>query len=520
MRFVIGIDVGTSGTKCALYSEEGFLVSSHTENYDMYQPNSGWAEQNPEDWWKATVVGIIKIIRDSCEKLGIDRSEVCKSIAGIGLTGQMHSLVLLDEDDKVIRNAILWCDQRSERECIELTDLVGEETLMKINRNPAITGFTASKILWVKNNELDNFKRIKTILLPKDYIRFMMTGVKATDASDAAGMQLLDLEKRDWSDFILDKVGIDRTMLGTVHESNQVTGYTNRDFYHLTGIKSVPVVAGGGDNACSAIGCGVVQDGSTFASLGTSGVVYTHNSVLPSNAQRGIHTFCSAVPGEYHLMGVHQASGLSLKWFVNNFCEKEKEMAESSGRSVYELTDEIVKSVPIGSNNLLYLPYLMGERTPHLDPDIRGAFIGLSAMHTKGDLLRAVMEGVVFSLRDSITLFNESGITIDKVIACGGGSNSPVWRQMIADVFDCEVYLSNSSDMATFGAAILAMNGVGIHSDLIGLCRKFITYKLVNEPIEDNHINYNRIYNVFAQIYDHVKAINKQLQINIVTKPD
>ena len=388
MKFVIGIDVGTSGTKCALYSEEGMPVASHTEDYALYQPKKGWAEQNPEDWWKATVVGVNKVIEDGCNKIGVNRNEMCNAIAGIGLTGQMHSLVLLDEYDRIIRNAILWCDQRSERECEELTEIVGEDTLMEITRNPAITGFTASKILWVKNHEPSNFSKARTILLPKDYIRYMMTGIKATDVSDASGTQLLDIGKRDWSDTLLSKVGIERGILGAVHESNEVTGYTNQFFYYLTGLRSVPVVAGGGDNAASAIGCGVVQDGSTFVSLGTSGVVYSHFSVLPKEAQRGIHTFCSAVPGEYHHMGVHQASGLSLKWFVNNFCEKETELAKNSGRSVYEVTDEVARSVPIGSNRLLYMPYLMGERTPHLDADIRGAFIGLSSWWGVFDMTR------------------------------------------------------------------------------------------------------------------------------------
>ncbi|MFY9381183.1 MAG: xylulokinase, partial [Eubacteriales bacterium] len=357
MAYLLGIDIGTSGTKTALFDEAGKKLASYTGEYPMYQPQNGWAEQDPADWWEATVAGIRAVTAS------IDVSQ----IAGIGLSGQMHGLVMLDAAGNVLRRSIIWCDQRTAAQCDEITERVGADRLMEITKSPALTGFTASKILWVRENEPEIYEKCKTILLPKDYIRFMLTGEIATEVSDASGMQLLDIAKRQWSDEVLEKLDIDRSLLGRVYESPDITGRVTRSAAELTGLMAgTPVVGGGGDNAASAVGCGVVCGGKAFTTIGTSGVVFAHSPTVTGDPAGRIHSFCAAVPGEWHVMGVVQSAGLSLRWFRDNFCAAEEAEAQKRGIGSYRVMDEYAAKVPVGSNRLIYLPYLMGERTPHL----------------------------------------------------------------------------------------------------------------------------------------------------------
>ena len=327
-RLLIGIDIGTSGTKTALYNEQGERLAVHTAEYPLYQPQNGWAEQEPEDWWQATLEGLSAVLRESA-------CSPC-DVVGIGLSGQMHGLVMLDEDGQVLRRSIIWCDGRTSEECEEITRLVGEKRLMKITKSPALTGFTASKILWVRKHEPNLYQKCRHILLPKDYIRYRLTGVFATDASDASGMQLLDIATRDWSDEVLTALDIDRALLADVYESCEVTGTITPELAAQTGLSPATIVVGGaGDNAAAAVGCGAVRDGYGFTTIGTSGVVFSHCKELRVDPDGRIHSFCSAVPGEYHVMGVTLAAGLSLRWFRDQFCAVEQAEAKELGVDPY-----------------------------------------------------------------------------------------------------------------------------------------------------------------------------------------
>jgi len=466
----LGIDIGTSGTKTVLFDEMGNTIASSVGEYPLYQPNIGWAEQDPEDWWKATCNTIKEVIYKS----GVDASE----IKGVGLSGQMHGAVLLDKDYNVLRKSIIWCDQRSSAECNEITSLIGKERLIEITANPALTGFTASKILWVKNNEPDVYSKVAKILLPKDYIRFKLTGEFATEVSDASGMQLMDIPGRKWSDEVLDKLGIEKSMLGKLYESQEVTGKVNKEASSLTGLKEGTIVVGGaGDQAAGAIGNGIVKPGVVSSTIGTSGVVFAFSENVSIDPKGRVHTFCHAVPNTWHIMGVTQGAGLSLKWFRDNFCIEEIRTAELMKVDPYMLMDKEAEKVAAGCSGLIYLPYLMGERTPHLDPNAKGVFFGLSAKHEKPDMIRAVMEGVVYSLKDCLEIIKEMGVNVSEVRASGGGGKSPLWRQMQADIFGTEITTINSSEGPALGVAILAGVGAGIYSSVMEACDKVISVK-------------------------------------------
>ena len=502
MNYLIGVDIGTSGTKTVLFDTKGNTIKSCTVEYPMYQPKNGWAEQMPEDWWNATV----KTLQTVTE--GIDNNE----IAGVGLSGQMHGLVMLDEECKVIRPYIIWCDGRTAKECEEITEKVGKERLLEITANPALPGFTASKIMWVKNNEPDNYARCRHILLPKDYVRYMLTGEFATEVSDASGMQLLDIKNRCWSDEVLQKLDIDKSLLAKVYESPEVTGGVSRAAAALTGLKEGTIVVGGaGDNAAAAVGTGVVKDGKAFTTIGTSGVVFAHTSEMAIDMKGRVHTFCCAVPGAWHVMGVTQGAGLSLKWFRDNFCAAEKETASAMGVDPYYLMDQEAEKSPVGCNRLLYLPYLMGERTPHLDSDARGVFFGLSAVHERKDMLRAVMEGVSYSLRDCLEVLREMGADVSDMAACGGGGSSPLWRQMLADIYNCGVKTVTSKEGPALGVAILAGVGAGIYSSVEEGCEQVIHDKTICEPLPENIDAYEKSYEIYKKLYPALKDAYKAL---------
>ena len=504
MAYVIGVDCGTSGTKTVLFDEKGKVIASATVEYPMYQIKNGYAEQDPADWRGAMLNTIQAVIAKS----GVDSED----IKGIGISGQMHGLVMLDNDGNVLRKSIIWCDQRTEKEVGQMNELVGRDKLIEITANPALTGWTAAKILWVKNNEPQIYEKCRHILLPKDYLRYVLTGEFATEVSDASGMQLLDVPNRCFSKEICDGLGIDMSMLAKVYESCEVTGKVTASAAKLTGLKEGTIVVGGaGDNAAAAIGTGVCADGKAFTTIGTSGVVFAHTSKISIDPKGRVHTCCAAVPGSWHVMGVTQGAGLSLKWFRDNFCGSEKETAKYMGVDEYYLMDNEAATVPVGANRLLYLPYLMGERTPHLDPNARGVFFGLSAMHTKKEMLRAVMEGVTYSLRDCVEVFREMNINVSDMMACGGGGSSPLWRSMLADLYNCPVKTASSKEGPALGVALLASVGAGIYSSVPEACEAVVKTDKVQEPDTKNVPEYEKYYRLYTEIYPALKEQFRKL---------
>lgn len=499
MKYLLGIDIGTSGTKTVLFDRGGNPISSSTAEYPLYQPEIGWAEQDPQDWWKAVCITINQVIKDS----NINP----ESISGIGLSGQMHGLVMLDGDGNVLRKSIIWCDQRTAKECVEITEKVGEKRLIDITANPALTGFTASKILWVRNNEPEIYEKCRKILLPKDYIRYMLTGEFATEVSDASGMQLLDIKNRCWSKEVLNALDIPIEYLGDVHESIVVSGKVHKKAAEVTGLKEdTPVVGGAGDQAAGAIGNGIIKSGQISSTIGTSGVVFAHLDEPIIDEKGRVHTFCHAVPGAWHMMGVTQGAGLSLKWFRDNFCTNEIEVAKGMGIDPYVLMTKEAEKVPAGSRGVIYLPYLMGERTPHLNPKAKGVFFGLSAAHTKNEMLRAVIEGVSYSLLDCMEIIKDTGMNPTNVMVSGGGGKSELWRQILADMFNCKVSTNKSSEGPALGVALLAGVGTGVYKDIDEACSIAISENSVQFPKEENSLVYKRYYEIYKKIYDDLKG--------------
>ncbi|MDO4329631.1 MAG: xylulokinase [Lachnospiraceae bacterium] len=504
MNYLIGIDVGTSATKTVLFDEKGTVIASASQEYPLYQPHNGWAEQKPEDWRDA----VLNTLTAVTAKSGAAK----ENIKGIGISGQMHGLVMLDENGEVIRPSIIWCDQRTGAEVEDMLAVMPRERWIEITANPPLTGWTAAKILWVRKNEPEHYARCRHILLPKDYIRYILTGVFATEVSDASGMQLLDVPGRCWSDEVLNALSIDKSLLGTVYESCQVTGTLLPKIAARTGLTAeVKVVGGAGDNAAAAVGTGIVRDGTAFTTIGTSGVVFAHTSKVSIDPKGRVHTCCCAVPGAWHIMGVTQGAGLSLKWFKDQFCQDYAVRAEAEGRDIYDLINEDVKTVPAGSDKLIYLPYLMGERTPHLDPDCRGVFFGLSAIHTKKHLLRAVMEGVSYSLCDCNEILKEMGIEVTQMMACGGGGKSPNWRQMLADLYQCTVKTIQQSEGPALGAAILAGVGCGIYPRVEAACDALITEKDSTDPVPEQAAAYAEYHKLYQKLYQSLKEDYKIL---------
>lgn len=497
--YLIGCDIGTSGTKTVLFDLNGRTVASATREYPLYTPFNGWAEQDPRDWWEATKMGIREVIAEAA----VDPAE----IRGIGLSGQMHGLVMLDKNDEIIRPSIIWCDQRTGEEAAKLTDLVGYDKLISITANPAMTGFTASKILWVKNHEPENFERCAKIMLPKDYIRYMLTGEFATEVSDASGMQLLDVPNRCWSDHVLDKIGIRRDQLGRVYESQEVTGRVTASAAAETGLAAGTIVVGGaGDQAAGGVGNGIVREGVISATIGTSGVVFAHTDNISIDPKGRVHTLCHAVPGTWHIMGVTQGAGLSFKWLRDNFFGAECATADLLDRPANAVMDELAATVPAGARGLIYLPYLMGERTPHLDPDARGVFFGLNAMHTKKDMLRAVMEGVIFSLCDCMDIIRDmTGSAPETVYASGGGGNSTLWRQMMADAFGMDIARNNSKEGGALGVAILAGVGAGLYKSVADACDALIAKRDVTVFDSKANSTYQRCLEIYRRLYTSLK---------------
>lgn len=494
MDFLLGIDLGTSGTKTVLFDSTGRRLASCTVEYPLYQPKNGWAEQEPEDWWRA--------VRETTQAVLAKSGVQAGDIRGIGIAGQMHGLVMLDEQGKVLRKAILWCDGRTQAQCDEITESIGRDKLLSITANPALTGFTAGKILWVRQNEPEIYEKCRHILLPKDYIRYKLTGQFATDVSDASGMNLLDVPKREWSSEILSRLEIDRALLGKMYESCEVTGTVTRAAAEATGLAEGTIVVGGaGDNAAAAIGTGVVQKGKAFTTLGTSGVIFAHADQVTIDPKGRVHTFCSAVPGAWTVMSCTLSAGLSLQWFRNQFCSAEREVAATLEQDPYEIMTAEAEKSPIGSNRLIYLPYLMGERSPLLDSDARGVFFGLSAIHRRGDLIRAVMEGVAYSQRQCLDVFREMGVDVSDMAICGGGGRSPLWRQMLADLYRCPVKTIASEQGPALGAAILAGVGAGVYDSVAEGCSMAVLQGEHSTPDMANAEAYEPYYQLYCKLY-------------------
>jgi xylulokinase len=493
---VLGIDVGTSGTRAVLIDRDGRVIRSATaEHAPMSSPRIGWAEQSPEDWWRAACQATQECLAKS--------PVPAREIAGIGLTGQMHGLVLLDDRDRVVRPAILWCDQRTEEECREITKKVGAQRLIELTANPALTGFTLPKIWWVQRHEPELWSRVRSLMLPKDYIRFRLTGARAIDVADASGTLLFDVVHRVWSQPMLEVSRIDEAFLPEVFESPAVSGHVNEEGARLSGLRpGIPVVAGAGDQAAGAVGMGIVRAGAVSATIGTSGVVFAATSKPLLEPMGRIHTFCHAIPDRWHVMGVTQGAGLSLRWFRDQFGA-----GKEDGRDPYDRLGEEVAKTPPGADGLLWAPYLMGERTPHLDPHARGALVGITAQHTRAHVIRAILEGVAFSLRDSLTLFREIGVPIESIRLSGGGARSAVWQQIQADVYGMPVELIEADEGAAYGAALLAAVGIGDWRSVEAACEAAVRVAKRVQPDPKTVALMNRQYTEYRKLYPALKEI-------------
>ncbi len=488
--YLLGIDVGTGGTRALVIEDHGRVVASATEEHEHFaSPKIGWAEQQPEDWWRACGVAVKKAL--AAGNLSGDQ------IGCVGFSGQMHGAVMLDAQDKVVRPALIWCDVRTEKQCVDLTQKIGAKRLIKLTCNPALPNFTLTKFLWVQENEPQNWERVRSVMLPKDYVRFRLTGSRAIDMADASGTLLLDVANRRWSGRMLEAAGMDASMLPSLHESPDICAEVSAEGARVTGLKAgTPVVAGAGDQAAGATGMGIVAPGAVSATIGTSGVVFAATDRPALDAKGRLHTFCHAIPGRWHVMGVTQAAGLSLRWFRDRFGA-----GNDDGRDPYERLTEDAARVAPGADGLLWAPYLMGERTPHLDPNARGALIGLTASHGREHIVRAILEGVAFSLRDSFTLFAEMGVPVKNIRLGGGGARSALWRQIQADIYGHEVEIVEAEEGAAYGAAILAGVGVKTWTSVDEACSAVVrvAHRVAAQPevvkrMDASYAAYQRIY--------------------------
>jgi len=505
MAYMIGIDVGTTGTRAVIVRPDGHVVGAATGDHQpMRMAKPGWAEQDPEDWWQAT----IRAVRAALEAAGLKGTD----IAAVGLSGQMHGVVLLDKTHAVVRPSLIWCDQRSQAQCDWITSTVGAERLIQLVSNPALTGFSAPKILWVRDNEPRVFGRAAHFLLPKDFVRFRLTGEFATDVSDASGTLLFDVTNRRWSREMLSALELDPKLLPSAYESPEITGEITRETAVLTGLAAgTPVVGGGGDQASSAVGNGIVLPGLTSATLGTSGVIFTYTDAPKLDPRGRIHTFCHAVPGKWHVMGVTQGAGLSLRWFRDNFGASELWYARHTDVDPYDLIIKQAEKIPPGSDGLLWLPYLMGERTPHLDAQARGMWFGLTAAHTRAHMIRSILEGVAFSLRDSLEIFKELEIPVKQIRASGGGSRSFLWREIQADIYGKELVTLRTSEGSALGAALLAGVAAKIYSSVQESAQQAIQVRESMSPRPDRVKIYDRYYQVYRNLYPAVQEYAHQL---------
>ena len=490
MSHVLGLDVSTTATKAVLLDADGTVHAASSSGYTFETPQPLWSEQDPQLWWDGTITAI----RGALAASGVEGDDV----EAVGLAGQMHGLVALDRHDDVLRPAILWNDQRTEAECDEIRETIGRDRLIAVTGNDALAGFTAPKLVWVRRHEPDVWSQIAHILLPKDLVRLRLTGDHAVDRADGAGTLLFDLAARDWSAEVVDALGIDSAWLPTTYEGPSITGSISAEAADATGLRAgTPVVAGGGDQAAAAVGVGAVEPGVVSLSLGTSGVVFTATDEPLIDPEGRLHSFCHAVPDRWHVMGVMLSAAGSLQWFRD---------ALAPGVAFPALVDEALGAPP-GSDGVLFLPYLSGERTPYPDPHARGAFVGLAARHGRPHLTRSVLEGVAFGLKDSLELMRTVGVTgFDEIRATGGGSKSALWRQILADVLEMPVITTTSSEGAAQGAAMLAATGAGWFADVQDACRTLVTPGERVEPspadvYRERYAQYRSLYPALAPTF-------------------
>lgn len=493
--YFIGIDSSTTATKALLMDSAGQVLGVAATEYPFETPRPLWSEQHPDLWWD----GAQKSIRAVLEKTGVQGSQV----AGIGLTGQMHGLVLLDAAGNVLRPAILWNDQRTQDQCDEIHRIIGREQFIQISGNLSLTGFTAPKILWVKQNEPEVYAKVRHILLPKDYVRYKLTNEYAMDKADGAGTVLFDLRARGWSSQLLQALEIDPAWMPALYEGPQITGYITPEAAASTGLKAgTPVMAGGGDQAAQAVGVGAVSDGIVALTLGTSGVVFATTPGAFIEPQGLLHAFCHSVPNKWHLMGVMLSAAGSLRWYRDTFAPN----------MAYDDLLAPAAGIAAGSDGLLFLPYLTGERTPHPDPLARGAFIGLTVRHTMAHTTRAVLEGVAFGLRDGFELMKSAGLNqIRQVRVSGGGAKSPLWRQILADIFDCELVTVNTTEGAAYGAALLAAVGAGNFADVETACAAAIQVTGSTLPAAEQAKAYGNVYSIYRELYPALTSSFKKI---------
>jgi xylulokinase len=499
MGVFLGVDIGTSGTKTLAMNAKGKILAEATVLYPSYHPKPLWSEQDPEDWWQATVKTIRAVVKQAKLKPG--------DVKAIGLSGQMHGSVFLDKKHNVVRKALLWNDQRTAAECDEIERRAGGRAeLIKMVANPALTGFTAPKILWLRNHEPKNFDKTVKVLLPKDDVRRRLTGEMATDVSDASGMLLLDVVKRNWSSTLLSKLELDESLFAKCYESEDVTGKLTPATAKLLGLTTDCVVVGGaGDCAAGAVGNGIVSSGTLSTSIGTSGIMFVHADQPQVDPRGRVHTFCHAVRNKWHLMGVSLSGGGSLQWFRNQLCDAEAQLAKKKKIDIYDLLTEEAKKVPAGSQGLFFLPYLSGERTPHADPLARACFVGLTLAHQRGHMVRSIMEGVAYAMRDSLAIIRDLKVPVKQIRASGGGSRSPLWRQIQAGVFGQPVVSINAEQGPAYGVALLAAVGAGAYKNIEEACAA--TIKVVRKtPADAKEVKYyDQGFPVFQGLYRSLK---------------
>ncbi len=487
MAIVLGIDLGTSGVKILAVNENGKIKATVSASYPLIQPRAGWSEQNPEDWWQ----GLRKAIGKILDQPAVD----AKDVAALSLSGQMHGSVFLDDVGNVIRNPLLWNDTRTHAQCAYITETIGEKKLLELVGNPALEGFTLPKLIWLRDNEPQNYGKVRTLFLPKDYIVYRLTGSRSSEMSDAAGTLLLDVKNRRWSEEVCNLLDIDRAILPPVLESTDVAGTISAEAAEETGLPAnVKVIAGGADNACAAVGNGIVEEGIVLTSIGSSGVVLAHTDMMQFDEKGRIHGFNHAVPHKWYLMGVMLSAGLSMSWMKNKLLHSD-----------YETINKQAAAVAPGSEGLMFLPYLYGERTPHRDPMARGVFFGLSGIHEQKHIMRAVFEGVSFGLKDSLELIKNLGVEPKQIRLTGGGAKSALWRQIIADIFNHPVVTMQADEGPAYGAALLAGVGVGIWSGVRDAVNETADVGQTTEPDAEAAGKYARIYPLFGSLYRSLK---------------
>jgi xylulokinase len=492
----LGVDIGTSGSRAVVIDAAGQIVASQTAPHSPFaSPGPAWAEQDPLDWWRAATTAVREVL--AADGVSAD------AIEAVGLSGQMHGAVLMDESGNVLRPSIIWCDQRTAEECRWLNLEIGETRLLELTSNPALTNFTLTKLLWVRRHEPEVWARVRHVLLPKDYVRFRLSGAHAIDVADASGTLLLDVARREWSREMLDATGIDANILPTVFESPAVSAHVSADGARATGLRAgTPIVAGAGDQAAGAVGMGITQPGAVSVTIGTSGVVFAATE-RPALDRRGrIHTFCHAVPGRWHVMGVTQAAGLSLRWLRDQMFRD-----AGSGDDAYGRITEEASRVPAGADGVLWAPYLMGERTPHCDPDVRGALVGLAASHTRAHVARAVLEGVAFSLRDSFAIFAELAVPVARIRIGGGGARSALWREIQAAVYGRPVETVAAEEGAAYGAALLAGVGAGIWLSVDEASDAVVRVQGETTPRAEDVAVMDARYRAYTRVYPALKGL-------------